>query len=231
MPMSEREDLSLKTRVLLVRHGLPGGHMVVDPGLGEVGIRQARRLANWLSWDPPAAVVSSPYRRAAQTAEIVAEGIGLTVRHNRDLREWSSGLPHYVQPEKIADTDRGIAFAEGRFDDFVPPHDTQRLRNRMIGVLTEIGRDWPGQTVVAVSHGGAINNVLAHIIGGPSVFFVNPGYTSISQIDVMPSGRLVLVSVNETGHLVGERTARTSELEQPVDDGALDEPLEEPTSA
>jgi probable phosphoglycerate mutase len=204
--MSAAENLTRKTRVLLVRHGLPAGHLVVDPGLGAVGVDQANRLAAWLSWDLPAAVVSSPYRRARETAEIIAERIGHTVQYNRDLREWSSGSPHYVLPEKLADTDRGVAFAEGRFDDFVPPHDTGQLRSRMIGV-TQIGRDWPGATVVAVSHGGAINNLLAHVIGGPSVFFVNPGYTSVSQIDVMPSGRLVLVSVNETGHLVGERTA------------------------
>jgi probable phosphoglycerate mutase len=218
--MSATEDLTRKTRVLLVRHGLPAGHLVVDPGLGAVGVEQAHRLAAWLSWDPPAAVVSSPYRRAYETAEIIAERIGHTVQHNRDLREWSSGSPHYVLPEMLADTERGAAFAEGRFDDFVPPHDTGRLRSRMIGVVTQIGRDWPGATVVAVSHGGAINNLLAHIIGGRSVFFVNPGYTSVSQIDVMPSGRLVLVSVNETGHLVGERTVAVPHAEHPGEGAA-----------
>jgi len=211
--MNATEDLTRKTRVLLVRHGLPAGHLVLDPGLGTVGMEQAHRLATWLTWDAPAAVISSPYRRAYETAEIIAERLGLTVQGNRDLREWSSGSPHYVLPEKLADTERGVAFAEGRFDDFVPPHDTGRLRSRMIGVVTQLGRDWPGGTVVAVSHGGAINNLLAHIIGGPSVFFVNPGYTSVSQIDVMPSGRLVVISVNETGHLVGERTSAVPDAE------------------
>jgi len=201
------EDLARTTRVLLVRHGLPGGHMVVDPGLSPIGIEQAGRLADWLGADPPAAVVSSPYRRAAETADIIAGRLGLPVRHDKELREWSSGSPHYILPEKLADTDRGRALIEGRFEGFVPPHDHERLRARMIAAMGRIGQDWPGRTVVAVSHGGAINNLLAHVIGTPALFFVNPGYTSVSQLDVMSSGRLVLVSVNETGHLVGQRVA------------------------
>jgi 2,3-bisphosphoglycerate-dependent phosphoglycerate mutase len=207
--VARTEDLTRKTRIMLVRHGLPGGHMVIDPGLSDVGFGQARRLAEWLSREAeqPAAVVSSPYRRAAETADVVAARLELPVRYDKDLREWSSGSPHYVLPEQIGETARGIALAEGRFEGFVPPHDHERLRARMIDAVLRIGRDWPGQTVVTVSHGGAINNLLAHVVGAAALFIVNPGYTSVSQIDVMPSGRLVLVSINETGHLVGERNA------------------------
>ena len=59
--------------------------------------------------------------------------------------------------------------------------------------------------MVLVSHGGAINNLVSGVLGATGTFFFNPGYTSICRLDVMSSGRLVVVSVNETGHLVADR--------------------------
>ncbi len=51
--------------------------------------------------------------------------------------------------------------------------------------------------IVAVSHGGASNTFLAEIIGSPRRFFFNPGYCSISRVQVWPDGRFVLLSINE----------------------------------
>jgi broad specificity phosphatase PhoE len=60
--------------------------------------------------------------------------------------------------------------------------------------------------VILVSHGGSINNLLAHVLGIDLAFFFNPGYTSLCRLQVMPSGRMVPTSVNETSHLVADRT-------------------------
>ncbi len=54
--------------------------------------------------------------------------------------------------------------------------------------------------MVAVSHGGASNTFLAEVVGSPRRFFFNPGYASISRLQVWREGdaaRFVLMSINE----------------------------------
>jgi 2,3-bisphosphoglycerate-dependent phosphoglycerate mutase len=65
-----------------------------------------------------------------------------------------------------------------------------------------IGLAHLGQRVVAVSHGGASNTFLAEVVGSPRRFFFNPGYASISRVQVWPTDdepgfRFVLMSINE----------------------------------
>ncbi len=196
-----RDTLAAASRVVLVRHGLPDEPGSADPGLGDDGMEQARRLGQWLSGEPVVQVVSSHYARAHQTALCVAEAHRLDVVVDERVREWDSDRTTYATPEAIADTPQGRAFAEGRFDDFLPTYDKGALAQRMrAAVLDAVGRAPGGLTVVA-THGGAINTLLTDILEAPSPFFFNPGYTSMSRIAVLRSGRFVIESVNDTGHL------------------------------
>jgi probable phosphoglycerate mutase len=194
------------THVVLVRHGLPVTGVLQDPGLSPEGEQQARLAGDWLRWESPAGLLASPFQRAAETAQWIAKACELGVEYDDDLREWDAPRPaQYITPELLGSTDRGRAFAEGRFADFVPPHDREALRDRMIGVVHRAARRWPGGTVILVSHGGAINNLMSAVLGVPESFFFNPGYTSLCRLQVRDGGRMVPVSVNETGHLVGTR--------------------------
>jgi probable phosphoglycerate mutase len=200
------EDLARTTTVVLVRHALPLSGVERDPGLSPAGQDQARRAGDWLRREEPAAVVSSDYRRALETAEWIAKACDLAPEVEEDLREWAAPRPdQYITPELLGSTGRGLAFAEGRFAEFVPPHDRAELNLRMTGVVRRAGQRWPGRTVVLVSHGGAINNLMAGVLGVRETFFFNPGDTSLCRVQVMSSGRLVPVSVNETGHLTATR--------------------------
>jgi probable phosphoglycerate mutase len=212
------EDLSLTSTVVLVRHALPLTGVSGDPGLAPDGREQAARAAAWLRWESPAAVVCSPYRRAVETAEPIATACGVALEVDENLREWNAPRPQqYITPELLGAGDgaggdpsagrRGRAFAEGRFAEFVPEHDREELLRRMTGAVRRATALRPGSTVVLVSHGGAINNLMAGVLGLPETFFFNPGYTSMCRVHVMSSGRLVPVSVNETAHLVSVRTA------------------------
>jgi probable phosphoglycerate mutase len=202
------EDLTRTSTAVLVRHALPLTGVSGDPGLAPDGREQAAKVAAWLRWEAPVAVVSSPYRRAVETAEPIAVACGVELEVDESLREWSAPRPaQYITPELLGRTDRGRAFAEGRFADFVPEHDREELRLRMTGAVRRATARWPGRTVVLVSHGGAINNLMANVLSLPETFFFNPGYTSLCRLHVMSSGRLVPVSVNETAHLVSVRTA------------------------
>ena len=186
--------------ILLVRHGLPEPDGTKDPPLGEVGLAQARRLAQWLEGERIDAVYSSHLKRAVQTAEPVAAARGLSVTIDEGLREWISDAPSYQQVEQLDHPERAAAWNEGRFEDFLPEHDADDLRANMIRTMRRIGLDHQGQRIVAASHGGASNTFLADVVGSPRRFFFNPGYTSISRVHVHPDGRFVLVSLNETAH-------------------------------
>lgn len=186
--------------ILLVRHGLPEPDGTKDPSLGEVGLAQVRRLAQWLEGEQIDAVYSSHLKRAIQTAEPIAAARGLSVTIDEGLREWISAAPSYQQVEQLDHPERAAAWNEGRFEDFLPEHDADDLRANMIRTMRRIGLDHQGQRIVAASHGGASNTFLADVVGSPRRFFFNPGYTSISRVHVHRDGRFVLVSINETAH-------------------------------
>ena len=109
--------------------------------------------------------------------------------------------PRRGRPLLDADSARAAAWNEGRFEDFLPAHDADDLRANMVRTVRAIGLAHLGQRVVAASHGGASNTFLAEVVGSSRRFFFNPGYTSISRLQVHPDGRFVLMSINETAHL------------------------------
>lgn len=187
--------------IVLVRHALPAPDGTLDPGLGDEGRAQAEALVRHLDGVPVDAIYSSHLKRAVQTAEPLAAARGLDVRVDEGLREWVSNATHYAGTENMADPARTRAFVEGRFEDeFLPPHNEEELRASMVRTIGRIGLAHPGQRIVAVSHGGASNTFLAHVVDSPRRFFFNPGYASISRVQVWPDGgtaRFVLVSINE----------------------------------
>lgn len=60
---------------------------VPDPGLTELGQRQATAAARELAETPIRRIVASPYRRALETAAIVARTVGCGVEVDADVRE------------------------------------------------------------------------------------------------------------------------------------------------
>ncbi len=195
------------TELLLVRHGLPRAG-VFDPGLSPEGIAQAERLAPWLAAEGIDALYVSPYQRARETAAPLERLTGMTAAVLEDLREWDTDVSHpYTPPEQInADDPRSVALAEGRYEDFVPDLDWDAFRARAVGAMNTMLDAHPGQRIAAVCHGGITNTYLATVLGIPRMFWFHPGYTSVSRVRRMPGGRIVLHSVNETAHLVAERS-------------------------
>ncbi|MEU3341537.1 histidine phosphatase family protein [Streptomyces sp. NPDC002144] len=194
------------TELLLIRHGLPRAGEY-DPGLSPQGTAQAERLAAWLAHEGLDALYTSPFQRARETAAPVERLTGLTATVLDDLREWDTDVTHpYTPPEQIrADDPRSLALSEGRYEDFVPDLDWNAFRARARRGMQTILDAHPGQRVAVVCHGGITNTYLATVLGLPRMFWFHPDYTSVSRVRRMPGGRIVLHSVNETGHLVAER--------------------------
>jgi probable phosphoglycerate mutase len=205
------------TEVLLVRHALPThadrpGH---QPGLAAEGRRQADALAGWLA-GPIDGLAASPLARARATAAPLASRLGLDVHVIDDLREWErdGGSPAYTPLEDMAaDDPRALALAQGRYADFVPPFDRDAFRRQARSALDAICERWPTGRVVAFSHAGLINTLLAGVLGMDDIFWFLADYTSVSRVERLSSGRTVVRSVNETGHLeaAGSSIGRTGE--------------------
>ena len=198
------------TELLLLRHALPvSGH--ANPGLSDEGRGQAERVAQWLALSRIDAVVTSPLRRARQTAEPIEASLGLTAAVIDDLREWELDDPNHIYDaveDMAPDDPRLIAVAEGRYDDFVPELDTVAFQRRAVAAIDEVfASHLHSERVLVSTHGGFISAYLAHVIGARQVMWFNPDYTGISRVLRLPSGRVVVRSVNETGHFEREPVA------------------------
>ena len=207
--MSTAADLGVAVpcEILLVRHAVPQPNGTMDPGLGDEGRAQAQSLVDYLGPEQIDAIYSSHLIRAVETVEPLAAARGQEIRIDEGLREWVSNAKAYTGTEGMVDSARTKAFLEGRYEDeFMPPHNADELRATMVATMRRIGLAHQGQKVVAASHGGASNTFLAAVLDSPRTFFFNPGYASISRVQVWPDGRFVLLGINELTHPRGRGT-------------------------
>jgi 2,3-bisphosphoglycerate-dependent phosphoglycerate mutase len=194
-----------------VRHAEPeriesGSGIPANPHLTERGRAQAARLAEWLAHEHVDAVLSSPQRRAIETAEPVAARHGLTIEVVDGIVEYDVQSDHYIPIEELKATndERWTAMVEGRWTDFggeAPDVFTRRVA----GAVDEIVGRYPGKNVVAVCHGGVINVALASVLGVARPLWFDPMYTSISRMAASRGGVRSIVSVNERAHLEARR--------------------------
>jgi broad specificity phosphatase PhoE len=194
-----------------VRHAEPeriesGSGVPANPSLTERGRAQAVRLAEWLAHEHVDAVLSSPQRRAIETAEPVAARHGLTIEIVDGIVEYDVQSDHYIPIDELKATndERWTAMVEGRWTDFGGEAPDVFARRVSQAVDDIVGR-FPGKNVVAVCHGGVINVALAGVLGIARPLWFDPMYTSISRIAAARSGVRSIVSVNERAHLEARR--------------------------
>ena len=191
------------TELLLLRHALPVSREA-DPGLSEEGRLQAERVAQWLTDSRVSAIVTSPLRRARETAGPIEDALGMSAEVIDDLREWELDDPSHVYDaleDMAPDDPRLVAVAEGRYDDFVPELDTAAFQRRTVTAIDDVfTRHRQHDRVLVSTHGGFISAYLAHVIGARQVMWFNADYTGISRVVRLPNDRVVVRSVNETGH-------------------------------
>jgi probable phosphoglycerate mutase len=199
--------------LLVVRHAEPvrvtaaeTGGAPADPGLSDRGHDQAARLAAWLAAEGVDHIVSSPLRRALDTAAPIAGATGLTVDVDEQVCEYDRGADSYIPIEELRATkdEHWRAMVEGRWEDYGgenPDHFRARITPQLDGVIDA----HPGENVVVVCHGGVINVYLATLLGLPHHLWFDPAYTSLSRVRASRNGARSLASLNETGHLVATR--------------------------
>lgn len=194
--------------LVLVRHALPVRRELVegiaDPELAPDGASQAVRLADYLAVEDIAAIYVSPLKRAIETAAPLAAKLGITPVVDDDISEFDRNSKEYVPIEELRGTDdpRWLKMIRGEWEE---GHDHPDLfRKRVIEACERIIERHPGERVVAVCHGGVINQYLAHILGiQTQLGFFYPQYTSIHRVVASRNGLRSLSTLNETAHLRG----------------------------
>jgi len=190
-----------RMQLLLIRHALPLRSEVgqgSDPDLSEDGIEQAKRLPDALARFPIARLVSSPQRRALQTAQPVADALGLTVDVDERLAEYDYGLSHYTPIEEASQED-----LQRLIDGHLPGGvDEEAFKARVIaGVKDIVDAADHDDTVALFSHGGVINALVQHAMQTPRLLCVQVDYAGITRLLKSRDGRLGVAAINGTEHV------------------------------
>jgi len=177
-------------RVHMIRHGRPAstwGDADQDPGLDAVGLEQARTVARVLLALPegerPARVVSSPLRRCRETAQPLADALGVPVEIDARVGEipTPAALDAEARPDWLRQAFRG-RWADIRGDlDYA-----DWTRQVAQGVAAH-----PGAAVF--SHFVALNAAVSVATGGETVAAFRPDHVSVTVFDVV-DGALILVN-------------------------------------
>jgi broad specificity phosphatase PhoE len=181
-------------RLYLIRHGEPAGTWIDshDPGLTDRGREQAKAAADRLRLLTPKRIVSSPLRRALETARPLAEAIAVEPVLAREVAEIPT--PDNMSLEHRGDWLRAIM---SRNWGGVEPG-LRRWRDEVITYLSGL----QGDTAV-FSHFIAINVALGAAIGDERVTCFQPAHASITILET--KGRaLSLVELGE----IAETTVR-----------------------
>ncbi|AWT26503.1 MULTISPECIES: histidine phosphatase family protein [Corynebacterium] len=210
-------------RVLLLRHGQTPMSVAgvfsgrSDPELTALGHAQAERAASWLRVRQDAgegidAVYTSPLVRARQTADAVAEELGIEPVTTPDLIETDFGVweglefdeVHRRWPTEHADwaADPSVSAVGGESMDAVAAR-----CGRLIGSLERSGGDggtWQGRTVLLVSHVSPIKAILRTALEAPATVYstLHLDLAGLSVAEFYPD-RSVVREVNDTHYLQG----------------------------
>ncbi|MGE2816371.1 histidine phosphatase family protein [Mycobacterium heidelbergense] len=191
-------------QVLLVRHALPlrSEHgQGSDPDLSDEGMAQVTRLPDALARFPISRVVSSPQRRAIQTAEPVAAARELAVEVDERFAEYDRDLPVYIPVEQIRaeNPQEWARLAEGHLPSAV---DEDAFRARVLaGVDDLVAAADPDDTVAVFSHGGVINLLLHQILGTARLLSFPVDYASVTRLLYSRSGQATVATVNAVEHV------------------------------
>jgi len=162
-------------KFIMVRHGESEGNrdrrftISSEIPLTEVGIRQAEEAARRITeLFKPEAVISSPFRRALQTSEIIAAQLRLPIEVSQDIHERDLGTLKghlYENVRELRRNDPSYKRAQKWLWRPVGGESYEDVRRRVIGVLESLLAKYSGSEIVVVSHGVVMLSVWAHIVG------------------------------------------------------------------
>lgn len=179
-----------RTGVLLLRHARTGMTGVrycgrTDPELSAWGRAEADVAAGRVVARAPdvTAVISSPLRRAAGTAQAIADRYGLPVQHEPLLRELDFGRFEGLSFDEVRSCwpAEQEAWLTGGVEASPPDGESlAAVARRAAQVCARIVAEHAGHTVVLVSHSTLIATLLSAALDAP--------LTSIARLQLAPAG-------------------------------------------
>jgi len=192
--------------IFFVRHGQTAGNRDgrlqghVDTQLTDAGHEQARRLAEGLRAVPVLRVVTSPLRRAAETAAAIGRLHGLDVEVDDRLVELHYGEWDQRRFQEISAQEWGAWRADPKF----APPGGESLVDVTARVADFCDQHVTDEIVVAVSHVSPIKAAMCLALGVDerASWRMHLDLASITRVGRRADGALYLASFNETAHLL-----------------------------
>lgn len=194
-------DLGRPLTLHLVRHAstaltgrVPSGGDTHGPALSDAGVAEAEALAATL--EPPDVLLSSPLLRTWQTASILGPEPELAPDWAElRLGEWD-GLPYREIAERWPQE-----YTRWRESPAARPpggESVEDLQQRMDAATLRLRTEYPGRTVVVVTHTGPIRAVVARALeAGPAAFWrLRTDPASITTLRWWADGGCEVAAVN-----------------------------------
>lgn len=205
------------TRILLVRHGQSrgnaesrfGGHSATP--LSDAGRAQAEATARALAGEGVTAIYSSDLLRAVETAQPLADALGLEVNRTEAFRERSVGRMEGLTFEEAAAQfpDEYAALLRRDFEHVLQGGESYRqMLDRASRALDACINSHRGGTVAVFSHTGTICILVLHLMGALDAPTLRPVWIKtsncgISRIELRSDGFVRVLNLNDTRHLTG----------------------------
>ena len=180
----------------------------LDPPLSDEGRRQAARLGRRLTGRTFAGLYTSDLKRAAETAALVGQSIGIDPTPMAGLREIYLGQWEGLRTEDLASKfpEAWASWTDEPDWDLVPGGEgSVAFETRVAATLDDLFHRHAHGDVLVVTHGGVIQIALHHVVGRPGrgIFPFRIQNASMSVLE-RRNGRVVVSGVNDIGHLEGE---------------------------
>jgi broad specificity phosphatase PhoE len=207
------------TRLILIRHGRTIKNaqsrvgIIDDTPLDDIGIKQARRVAERLTQYSVDVLFTSPITRARQTADIIGEKCSLEPQIRQDLIEYDMGdirglTIHEIKDRYPDNYHKMIAWIEGQpSDEIIRPaysgsEPIENIEKRVLHFVDDVLDHYPKQVVCAVTHLAMIKGHMATLFGRSVLKPMNfvAQNTSITIIDFEHNAP-ILMRFNDCNHL------------------------------
>lgn len=184
-------------RMLLVRHAHAFDHEASDPGLDPVGRRQAAAIAERLAGEGVRRVLSSPKRRAAETADVIARRVGLVVETSAlldDRTPFPSSTRWGDYPARRWEWLRRTPIDER-------DEDARALRAAWSQLSASV--DAEAGALVLVTHAFVVASFVSQVLAAPPAAWMQlpAANASLTELELRSGGEFAVVAFNDVGHL------------------------------
>jgi broad specificity phosphatase PhoE len=210
-----KERTVQKRMLYLMRHARPAEQFAkrfmgrLDPGLSPTGVSQAEEVAKLTATLCPQRCISSPLKRAYETARIVASTCGLTVELSDVLKEIDYGDLEGRTHQEARKENPGLGdmiYLQGANLRFPGGEDIASIERRA-GAVVDLIRAAPEERLLLVTHHGILRALMFQLLNvgdfRPRLFM---SHASLSIFERNEDGNMVLTGFNLGGGYLKERS-------------------------